>query len=260
MRMDFERSFCTWRFLMIVLLIPVLMVCCKLETVRTAWSADIEYGFFSSIKLLEEILIFDRFKTVMTVLLSAICCFTVSDDIRTRYNRMILSRMGIYQYCISKLVMNALAVMAAVILGFVLFLICMLFVMPITNEEYAGCAYFVCTGTGSAVVLTVIWAYIFALYIILLTTFSIWISVYRPSRYVAIALPFALFYVLYALTVAQHYDFMNFWYISSGVDVLQSGNVWAVMAYATAVFGMLTCLCGLGFCRAMVRRMRDGRI
>lgn len=260
LKMDFERNFCTWRFFLIIVLIPILMIVCDLDTIQGLWKWHTEYGFTCSLKSVQEILIFDRFKTVMTVMLSAISCFTVSDDIHTHYDRMILCRMGIGKYCMSKLMMNALAIISAVVTGFLLYVVVLLPIMPLVNEEYVHSGDRLANGPMAACVLVVIWAVIFALYVVFLTTFSMWVTVYRPNRYVAIALPFAMFYILYTLTTVPGKQYLNLWYISSGVDVLQSGNVAVTLAYAAAVFGLLTALCGLGFYRAMARRVKDGKL
>ncbi len=263
-KMDFQRNFGTWRFWIVVLLIPVLMIICDIETIKTYVQYRLEYGFFSSLESIQEILVFDKFKTVMTVMLSAVSCFTVSDDLSSHYSRMILCRMDLRRYCLSKVLMNAAAVIAAAALGFMLFAIVMLPIMPIVNENVIRGGGF---GYMSSLVKSpfawlaiVLWAALFAMFIVFLTTFSMWISVYRPSRYVAIAIPFGLFYVLYAVTTLPGIAEINMWYISSGVDVWNTGSFLLGYGYGILFFGILTALCGLGLYRAMVRRVNNGNI
>ena len=263
LKMDFQRNFCTWRFWIVVLLIPVLMIICDIETIKTYFTYQLEYGFFSSLESIEEILIFDRFKTVMTVMLSAISCFTVSDDLSSHYGRMVLCRMDLRKYCQAKLLMNAAAVIGATVLGFALFAIVMLPIMPIVNQNviYKNYGYMNSIAHSPfAWMVIVLWAVLFAMFIVCLTTFSMWMSVYRPSRYVAIAIPFGIFYVLYAVTTMPGIMAINMWYISSGVNVLNTGNFWLGYGYGILFFCVLTALCGFGFYRAMVRRVNNGNI
>lgn len=263
-KMDFQRNFCTWRFWIIVLLIPVLMIICDLETIKTCFTYQLDYGFFSSLESVQEILVFDRFKTVMTVMLSAISCFTVSDDLSSHYSRMVLCRMDLRQYCLSKVLMNAAAVIAATVFGFSLFVIVMLPIMPMVNEYVMSANAFgymsFLAKTPFAWLVVVLWAVLFAMFIVFLTTFSMWMSVYRPSRYVAIAIPFGTFYILYALTTMPGITAINMWYISSGVDVLNTGSFLFGYGYGILFFGILTALCGWGLYRAMVRRVNNGNI
>lgn len=264
LKMDFERNFCTWRFWVIVLLIPVLMIICDLEEIKTYFKYQLDYGFFCSLDAIQEILVFDRFKTVMTVMLSAISCFAISDDLSSHYCRMVLCRMDLRQYCLSKILMNAAAVIVATILGFLLFIIVMLPIMPMVNEDIMrvnafGYMSFLAKSPFPWLAV-VLWAVLFAMFIVFLTTFSMWMSVYRPSRYVAIAIPFGLFYILYALTTMPGITAINMWYISSGVDVLNTDSFLFGYGYGILFFGILTALCGWRLYRAMVRRVNNGNI
>lgn len=238
------------------------MIACDTDTLSMCFRYEADYGVVCSLDEIQEIMIFDRFKTVMVVMLSSICCFGVSDDLSSRYSRMILCRMDIKTYCLSKIVMNAAAVISATVLGFLLFIIVMLPIMPVLNRDTGGYGYLdYFANTQFPWVVAVFWAVIFALFIVFLTTFSMWMTVYRPSRYTAIAIPFGVFYLLYALTTAPQIMAMNMWYISSGVDVLNvRGNFWLGFGYVVVLFGGLTVCCGWGFYRAMIRKMKEGNI
>ncbi len=261
---DFQRNFCTWRFWIVVLLIPILMAICDMDRIKNYFTYRLEYGTICSLSGMEEILIFDRFKTVMVVMLSAISCFTVSDDLSSHYSRMILCRMDLRQYCLSKVLMNAAAVVAATVLGFLLFGIGMLPIMPLVNEWglYDGAFGYmhILAASPAPWLVVVLWAVLFALFVVFLTTLSMWLSVYRPSRYVAVAIPFAAFYVLYALTTVPRIMAINLWYISSGVGVLGTNSFLLEYGYGILVLGTLTALCGWGLYRAMIRRVHNGNI
>ena len=207
---------------------------------------------------------FDRFKTVMVVLLSAISCFTVSDDLSSHYSRMIFCRMDLRRYCLSKVLMNAAAVIAATVLGFLLFVIVMLPIMPLVNETMlqGGAVGYLHIWKVSPFpwMVVVFWAVLFAMYVVFLTTLSMWLSVYRTSRYVAVAVPFITFYVLYALTSVPQIMAINLWCISSGMDVLGTDSFLFGYGYGILVFVSLTALCGWGLYRAMVRRVNNGNI
>lgn len=247
---------------MVVLLIPCVMILCNTDTLSAWLKYRLDYGFFCVLDDVQEIILFDRFKTVMVVMLSGICCFGVSDDLQSQYCRMILMRMDIRKYCLSKLLMNAAAVVSASVLGFLCYTLMMLPIMPVVNAEAGGYGYLDCfVDTPFPWLIIVCWAVLFAMFVVFLTSLSMWMSVYRPSRYVAVAVPFGVFYVLYALTTVPRILPVNLWYISSGVRVLGEETGFLMgFGYAVLVFGSLTAVCGYGFYRAMERRVKNGEL
>lgn len=88
-----------------------------------------------SLEKLMELLIFDRFKAAVIVLLSAVYTFGLCDDRNSSYDRLILFRCRPGEYLLSKLISNAIGVVSAVCISFVLFSIVLLPIMPLVGGD-----------------------------------------------------------------------------------------------------------------------------
>ena len=256
---DIKRSMCSWKYLLIILLIPAVMIGCVHDSIIDGIRYNLPREAMSSLELLLMALVFDRFKPIMVVLLSLIYTSAVSDDISSAYLRFCASRCNVTSYMLAKICVNAIAITAATVIGFLLFIILLYPVMGMKNMSTPYIYGFELTSGGDFP-----WLYavavgiLFSSFAIMLTTFSIWISIYHPSRYVAIAIPFVLFYLLYALTTFLPLQF-NMWYLSSGViNLPQTIPSIVRYLYALAFFLIPSAVFSIAGVKAMRRRFRDG--
>ena len=142
--MDLHRCIGAKRFPVIIALIVVLLIANVWESVMI----ELQYKMrmMGSLEKLMELLIFDRFKAAVIVLLSAVYTFGLCDDRNSSYDRLILFRCRPGEYLLSKLISNAIGVVSVVCISFVLFSIVLLPIMPLVGgdgmTQYFG--YFAC--------------------------------------------------------------------------------------------------------------------
>lgn len=132
LKMDLHRCIGAKRFPVIIALIVVLLIANVWESVMI----ELQYKMrmMGSLEKLMELLIFDRFKAAVIVLLSAVYTFGLCDDRNSSYDRLILFRCRPGEYLLSKLISNAIGVVSAVCISFVLFFYC-------TLADYAACRW-----------------------------------------------------------------------------------------------------------------------
>lgn len=144
--MDLHRCIGAKRFPVIIALIVVLLIANVWESVMI----ELQYKMrmMGSLEKLMELLIFDRFKAAVIVLLSAVYTFGLCDDRNSSYDRLILFRCRPGEYLLSKLISNAIGVVSAVCISFVLFSIVLLPIMPLVGgdgmTQYFGYFAFCC--------------------------------------------------------------------------------------------------------------------
>lgn len=151
LKMDLHRCIGAKRFPVIIALIVVLLIANVWESVMI----ELQYKMrmMGSLEKLMELLIFDRFKAAVIVLLSAVYTFGLCDDRNSSYDRLILFRCRPGEYLLSKLISNAIGVVSAVCISFVIFSIVLLPIMPLVGgdgmTQYFG--YFACAMNCSGV-------------------------------------------------------------------------------------------------------------
>ena len=115
--MELYRAFSSKRFWNIVVLIFLIM----LASISEFISAAVVYGGTSVIGILDklmEILIFDRFKALVILLLSGAVSYTVSDDLSSHFVRTVLGKVTVSEYVTVKMTVNAVSVISALLISF----------------------------------------------------------------------------------------------------------------------------------------------
>ena len=127
LKMDLHRCIGAKRFPVIIALIVVLLIANVWESVMI----ELQYKMrmMGSLEKLMELLIFDRFKAAVIVLLSAVYTFGLCDDRNSSYDRLILFRCRPGEYLLSKLISNAIGV----------YKLCTIF--DCTLADYAACRW-----------------------------------------------------------------------------------------------------------------------
>ena len=99
LKMDLHRCIGAKRFPVIIALIVVLLIANVWESVMI----ELQYKMrmMGSLEKLMELLIFDRFKAAVIVLLSAVYTFGLCDDRNSSYDRLILFRCRPGEYLLS---------------------------------------------------------------------------------------------------------------------------------------------------------------
>ena len=247
LKMDLHRCIGAKRFPVIIALIVVLLIANVWESVMI----ELQYKMrmMGSLEKLMELLIFDRFKAAVIVLLSAVYTFGLCDDRNSSYDRLILFRCRPGEYLLSKLISNAIGVVSAVCISFVLFSIVLLPIMPLVGGD----------GMTGPLVYSILVGLLFGLFAVSVTSFGILAVSIFPNRYVGIAASFVAFYVIYAFTGSFPFS-VNVWYLSSGVQVLNVNGFAVNYFYA---IGIMLLFCMVPWCLcfwAMKRRKHEGWI
>ncbi len=257
--MECYRSIVNRKFLMIVFLVAVIMVLGDTMSIK----AYFLYGYRGDMtQHVYTVMLFDRYKAILAVVLAGVSCYSMSDDLSSRYARQILSRVTVKQYVLAKVMANGIAVLLAIVAGFCLFPIITSPFMVLTGEFYdpKQLDYFSeVAEKASPVAYFVLVAILFGSFVVAVTTFGMWVTVKRPSRYVALAVPFGILYMMYSLGTYFPRPFW-FWYMSSGVTVLGTTDFLSNYAYGMGWFAALTVVAGFGCYRSMKRRFADGKI
>ena len=188
LKMDLHRCIGAKRFPVIIALIVVLLIANVWESVMI----ELQYKMrmMGSLEKLMELLIFDRFKAAVIVLLSAVYTFGLCDDRNSSYDRLILFRCRPGEYLLSKLISNAIGVVSAVCISFVLFSIVLLPIMPLVGgdgmTQYFG--YFACAmNFAGPLAYSILVGLLFGLFAVSVTSFGILAVSIFPNRYVGIA-------------------------------------------------------------------------
>lgn len=260
--MELYRAFSSKRFWIITVLIFVVM----LASVSEFISAVMVYGR-ASVGILEklyEILVFDRFKALVILFLSGVVSYTVSDDLSSHFVRTMFEKVTVSEYVTVKILVNLISVITAVMIAFFLFFAFgrVVLGMPFFSVYNDGADNF---GYYAAVLKHVPWLYIplsailFGLFGTAMTTFGMAVSAMYPGRYLAYAFPFGLFYLLHSFS-SYFPGPLCFWYICSGVRVLEVKGFIPNYMYGTGMFLCLTLIGGFWLYRNMQRRFKNGNI
>ena len=220
--MELYRAFSSKRYWIIVVLIFLIM----LASISEFISAAVVYGGASVIGILDklmEILIFDRFKALVILLLSGVVSYTVSDDLSSHFVRTVFGKVTVSEYVTVKITVNAVSVISALLVSFSLFCIFGRAVlgMPFFSKLTSGAGNF---GFYALLISDIPWLYIplsailFGLFAVAMTTFGMAVSALYPGRYLAYAFPFGLFYLMHSFSSTLP-KALSFWYICSGVQV-----------------------------------------
>lgn len=262
-KMDLYRCFANKRYWLIFILIPVIMMGCIHESILAQLKYNMVNPSSGPAKLME-LLYFDRFKSIMVILLSGIYAFGISDDLQQQFMPTIMARgVTSFDYVTSKIAANTLAIVSASMGGFLFFLILISPLFPLEGREgfQSGVTgFYSVVETGDFP-----WMYgvlsglQFGLAISFLTNISMMISIWVPSRYIAIAIPYVLFYILYAFTMVLPRQ-IDFWWLSSCWIVLQTDDFWLNFLYSNGILILGGCIATIGCLLSMDRRMRRAEV
>ncbi|MBQ8638422.1 MAG: hypothetical protein IJ468_04575 [Lachnospiraceae bacterium] len=262
-KMDLYRCFAAKRIWLILVLVPILMCGCIHDSILACMKYNLD-PYVSGPSKLMEVLYFDRFKAVMVVMLSGIYTFGISDDLQYSFQKQILGRgVSVESYVVSKLIANAIAILFVTISGFLLFLAIISPYFPLRggagwNGSWTG-FYSVIEKGPFPWLYGVLTGFQFGLAIVFLSNIGIFVSIFAPSRYVAIAIPYILFYILYAFTGILPMS-LDFWSISSCWIVLGTNDFWPNFIYSNGILIAAQMVTAAGCLWAMNRRKKNGNL
>lgn len=259
LEVDFKRSIYSWKFLFIVIGICAVCLSSMTDSISSIIRFDLPRENFSSVRELMIMLNFDRFKTVIIVLLAGIYSASYCEDWNHRYFRLILCRSGLKIYTLSRIIAIIVSVVLATILGFFLCILVLSPIMEIDMQEQDVSWYNAYQSLALRFPLgfALILGWNFGLCAAFLALFGLWMSVKQPNGFVAIGAPFLLFYFLYAISMLFP-SFLSFNAITSNPSIAFIGNPILSFLYNTGVLGLLIILTSLGFYCSLRKRWKNG--
>lgn len=259
LHMDFVRAVCSWRFFALTIGLWLICLASAADIIQLAIEYPENRSMFCSTAEIMKMLGFDRFKTVMVVILAGIYSTSYSDDWNCRYFRCILYRTDLHSYALSKILITIGSVVLSTILGFLLFIISMFPLMELYPSEQSVSWYgaYQQLAMQQPIFFVIIVGWNFGLSAALLAVVGLWISVKQPSGMAAIGGAFLTFYFLYAMSLIVPY-FLAFEMISARPSVLFFDQPILSFLYNTGFLLLLILFASIGFYRSLKRRWRDG--
>ena len=258
LKVDLYRSMLNWRYPVLIIGMTLVLLLSIAPEMGMAVYHKMPRKIYSSLEQLDYVLVFDRLKPVMVILLSMIYTSSTAGDLSTRYFRFFIVRCGLKEYVFSKLIANAVAITAAVISSFFLFLLALSPIMGLRGAYFSGTSGLrEVSLMYPAAVYVILEGILFSSFIVLLSSVGIWASIIRPNRYVAVGIPFVLFYVLYLLTSLLPLQ-VNMWYLSSGIISLPESVPFLLKyLYGLSFFVVPTSAVWTGCCHEMKKRWEN---
>ena len=138
LKVDLYRSMLNWRYPVLIIGMTLVLLLSIAPEMGMAVYHKMPRKIYSSLEQLDYVLVFDRLKPVMVILLSMIYTSSTAGDLSTRYFRFFIVRCGLKEYVFSKLIANAVAITAAVISSFFLFLFSLSPIMGLRGAYFSG--------------------------------------------------------------------------------------------------------------------------
>ena len=261
LRAELYQSILTRRFCLSVLGIASVCVLGHAEIIKTAFEYP-DFKMFSSLKQIETLLIFDRYKAVMVAVLAGACGCGITSDIRTNRIREIACRITLGQYLRMKLLSILGICVFATCLGF-LFAVVILrpvipFRIPAGSTAAAGAFEGIAKGNMAFLYLFLIGAN-FALSASIPIIAGIILSLYFPSIYVSAGGAVITFYVFYSfsLFLPPEYCYSD---LSSGMHIPYGIGIWEGVVWHLGYWAVLIgCIWGI-LCTIIKRRYKNGNL
>jgi hypothetical protein len=260
---ELVRCFCSLHFLLTVFGVVCVCILGIFQTITQAAKNQQVREIFSSVRAIEQSLVFDQYKSLMIAVLAGLYSYTFAKDYTHHNIRNILVRISYEDYAITKIVVNVGGTVVAVIIGFLLTVFLMLPIMPFesyVDQSLVSTAFnaMVTSPIGAILFLTLL-GINFGLAASTLTTAGMALSVWNPNSYVAIGGSVLLFYFLYSISLLFPNPF-SFEWISSGLQNFISENPVWIFAYHMLFLLASNTFTGLFFYYAIRKRYQNGNL
>lgn len=204
----------------------------------------------------QEVLVFDRYKSLLVLGVSVSIVPAFAQDYRNQYFRYLMVRSNLAAYVVSRTTVFSLYIVCCIAVGFLLSSLCLFPVAILQGKGGYGFGVYQNLVNGRyAWLYLVLMAVNFGLSAVPVCNIGLLVSVWKPSTYVALGSTFFAYYLLYAATNEMPY-FLSYSYLSSSPGTTGFDAV----LYRFAVYLVLTVLTGRGVYRALVWRNHEGTL
>lgn len=245
-----RKNICSKRFWMLICLSTFLMLGSEYEKIATIFR---ESGM-SIINLFNNIITFDRIRTVQAGVLAGVCALNFYENYEDGYNQYCLIRTSPVSYACSWMLGNVILVMAATLLSFLLFGVLLLPFTPMVDTSFQfdlltpyqdwvetfPWLYFVITAFAGGCLFSV------------LSLASMTVVLSYPNKYVAIGIPVILSELLYGIGALLP-AFLSVFSVSTAQQLFYRGPVFHLI-YTFIYFCILYLFVGWIFIRKVEKQ------
>jgi hypothetical protein len=259
--MEMERTLFSKRFVFSVIGLALICILFLSDQVKLSIRWHEQREMFSSIQNIEMLLMFDRCKTLLLIVLVILCCSGFIQDLQHHYIRCILSRVSFRSYARSMTAAVVINCVCAVSMAFLLIALVLLPLMVIVvppEFSIAAEAYQSLAEGPFAPLYLILMGANFGMAASVLVLVGLWISVWIPNLYIAAGSSVLVFYLLYAFSWWLPY-FLDFDRLSSSVQV-SILPPWIELPYHFLFFSLLILLTGGGFYHSFRKKVLNGQI
>ena len=257
--MDVKRGIFSLRFLVIVAGFTVILFLGTWDELQRFTQWGISPGGKGLIDILSGILLIDKFKIVLALLLGGLFTDSFSRDEKHHYLREILARTDLLWYCISRVSCNIITVLAGSFAGFAVYsLLVWGMGVPVCSTGMTA-TYYAAAGTMPVLYLAMI-ALQFGAVTAACSNVALLFSAYQPDAFVSLGLCGMVFFIAVSfLPLATPFDVYN---IIAMMPVFpgRGGPAWANWLWGLLLPASVSGLCGVLFYRRMKWRKANGYI
>ena len=257
-RMDMARSVFTARFAVLVLALA-LFLC-----LSDVWQMYLSLTDFADVSSVADILYhdttMDKYRIFMVIFMSSVYAGSFCTDYKSTYLRGILARTDAAAYARSRFLANTLTNVLGSAAGYLLVTLVLSLRVPLVTEDFARSVYNGGIALAHPLCYILILAAVFGMVAAACSSVGLMFSAFRPNRFVSIALPGMVFFLLMSyMPMNNAFDMLGVLYL---LPVLTHGSeaglpdyLWHIAYPAAIIF-----ICGYVFRKQIERRVRNGKI
>ncbi|WP_099468819.1 hypothetical protein [Konateibacter massiliensis] len=229
----------------------VLVACCLYPIGSWRDIINNRYGVYSVLSVVEQMVNFDRFKSLILLAVAFIYSGSFCDDCQNNYYHFIGTRASLKKYAFTKVFVNGIGVFLTVMTGILMFSLILSQFIPmyvagdgITISGYQG-------GIGSLIYIILP----FSLGSVFLTTLGLFFSAFVPDKLIVYTIPFLGNYLFSALTFNTGENGLFFLgLMSSNLSEIQEVGLLNI-ARKSIIFLIFTLMLSVGFYIGLKRRI-----
>lgn len=216
---------------------------------------------YNCIQLLGEILGFDEYKVLITLLLSAIYASSFCSDDNSNYLRLILARVDITTYTQSRFLANTVAIVFTVVVSFFLYMAAIYVYFPVWNITETRTFYYQAVIDISPVLYILMMGLQLGMIVAACSSIGLLFSVYQSNSFVSIGLSgVCLFCAMSYLPLGTPFTVLPLLLMNPACSAFRMFPKWFSYAWGILFPTLVIVLCGYLFYRRMKWRVNNGFI
>jgi len=267
LRMDFKRGASPAKVIPAILIVVVLMAASSWDTMLPAIQND-SWGSYGAVDLLEKQMLFDAYKVVMVISFAAVYTGSICKDIRSRYQRMILSRTNLQAYTASRFLVNAVLIIIVSIISCYLYsAVIMIIGFPVITENaeggLLGSAYYLDWMKAAPYLYIGFIGLQFGIIAAAFSSIGLLFSAYQQDAFVCIGLSAFSFFIAVSVSAfwtGNPFDLLTLMGMQPTLPSGRNTPLPLMCAWGMLYPSLIIILCCLAFYRKMKERVVNGII